>query len=372
MHRRLGTCSSSTRLYVWRTGASPGGSIPIRRIAVLLACLLALPLPGAEPANRLIHEKSPYLLQHAHNPVDWYPWGPEAFERARRENKPIFLSVGYSTCHWCHVMERESFENEQIAATLDRSFVAVKVDREERPDIDGLYITFVQATTGGGGWPMSVWLTPEREPFFGGTYFPPERFRAVLDGVAEAWKSERGRIVSSSEEVVGELQRIGLSKPGKGVPTEQVFDAAFRALRSSYDAKYGGFGTSPKFPQPVVLNFLLREYARTGSKSALDMVTGTLRAMARGGIDDQLGGGFHRYSTDQYWFAPHFEKMLYDQAEIALSAVEVFQITKDPFYASMARRPFQASSKTTPSLPRRFSIFTKPSSNSVTSKPRSA
>ncbi len=341
MRRRLGTCSGPTRLGIGPASvALGGGAIRVRRIAALLASILALPLPAAGPVNRLIHEKSPYLLQHAHNPVDWYPWGPEAFSRARRENRPIFLSVGYSTCHWCHVMERESFENEQIAATLNRSFVAIKVDREERPDIDGLYMTFVQATTGGGGWPMSVWLTPDLKPFYGGTYFPPEQFRAVLDRVAEAWKSDRRRIVSSSEEVVGELQRIGQPRPGKGAPTEQVLDAAFRALRSSYDAKYGGFGTAPKFPQPVVLNFLLRQYARTGNKAALDMVTGTLRAMSSGGINDQLGGGFHRYSTDQHWFAPHFEKMLYDQAQIALSAVEVFQITKDPFYASTARRIF--------------------------------
>ena len=297
--------------------------------------------------NRLIDEKSPYLLQHAHNPVDWYPWGPEAFEKARQEDKPIFLSIGYSTCHWCHVMERESFENEAIAALMNQYFVAIKVDREERPDVDRIYMAFVQATTGGGGWPMSVWLTPELKPFYGGTYFPPEQryghpgFPMVLERVAEAWRQDRDRIVESSRAAIEQLTKqsaVAAAGPGSALrPDKDTLDAGFYVFRRTFDARYGGFGEAPKFPRPVALNFLLRYYAGAKNQEALDMATATLREMAKGGMYDQLGGGFHRYSVDARWFVPHFEKMLYDQAQLAVSYVEAFQITGDASYSQTAR-----------------------------------
>ena len=296
--------------------------------------------------NRLANQKSPYLLQHAHNPVDWYPWGPEAFEKARREDKPIFLSVGYSTCHWCHVMERESFEDESIAAILNQSFVAVKVDREERPDVDRIYMTFVQATTGGGGWPMSVWMTPELQPFFGGTYFPPEPrqgrpgFASILSQIAAAWKSDRDGIVESAGEVVEQLRQHVNAGPRPGGPgiDRRLLDSGFYAFRRVFDARLGGFGEAPKFPRPVVLGFLLRYRAATKNQEALDMVLLTLHEMAKGGIHDQLAGGFHRYSVDDRWFVPHFEKMLYDQAQLATAYLEAFQITGEAQYAAVARR----------------------------------
>jgi len=294
--------------------------------------------------NRLAAEKSPYLLQHAHNPVDWYPWGAEAFEKARAGNKPIFLSIGYSTCHWCHVMEHESFENERIAELLNRDFVPIKVDREERPDIDRVYMTFVQATTGGGGWPMSVWLTPELEPFFGGTYFPPENryghpgFASVLEQLAGAWKSDRGQIADSAREVVRQLQQhAAVDSAGAGRVDTGILDSGFFGFRRMFDTKLGGFGGAPKFPRPSIHHFLLRYYARTRNQEALDMVLLTLREMAKGGMRDQLGGGFHRYSVDDRWFVPHFEKMLYDQAQLATSYLEAFQVTGDPLNAGTAR-----------------------------------
>ncbi len=297
--------------------------------------------------NRLIDEKSPYLLQHAHNPVEWYAWGPEAFEKARSQDKPIFLSIGYSTCHWCHVMERESFENEAIAALMNRDFVCIKVDREERPDVDRIYMAFVQATTGGGGWPMSVWLTPDLKPFYGGTYFPPEQrygtpgFPMVLERVAEAWRDDRDRILESGRDVVLQLTKqsaVAEAAPGSALRVDAAaLDSAFYAFRRSFDTRYGGFGDAPKFPRPVTLNFLLRYYARTRNQEALDMVCVTLREMAKGGMYDQLGGGFHRYSVDAHWFVPHFEKMLYDQAQLAVSYLEAFQITRDAAYAETAR-----------------------------------
>jgi uncharacterized protein len=298
------------------------------------------------PANRLAGEKSPYLLQHAHNPVDWYPWGPEAFEKARREDKPVFLSVGYSTCHWCHVMERESFEDEGIAARLNRDFVPIKVDREERPDIDRIYMTFVQATGGSGGWPMSVWLTPELEPFFGGTYFPPQTrmglpgFASILDQIADAWRSDRAGIAASAREVVGQLRRqvdVPPARPGAPSVDAALLDSGFFAFRRAFDTSTGGFGGAPKFPRPAVFEFLLRYHARTGNQEALDMVLVTLRQMAKGGMRDQLGGGFHRYSVDDRWRVPHFEKMLYDQAQLAVSYLEAFQITGEPGFAETAR-----------------------------------
>jgi len=296
--------------------------------------------------NRLAAEKSPYLLQHAHNPVDWYPWGPEAFEKAKADDKPIFLSIGYSTCHWCHVMERESFENEEIAAVLNRYFVPIKVDREERPDVDRIYMAFVQATTGGGGWPMSVWMTPELKPFFGGTYFPPDNrygrpgFKTVLDSLARAWSLERSKIVESSADVAAQLEKISRMETRAAPPDAGVLDSAFYGFRRGYDSRLGGFGGAPKFPRPSVHNFLVRYWNRTGNDEARDMVLSTLREMTKGGMHDQLGGGFHRYSVDDHWFVPHFEKMLYDQAQLAISALEAYQITRDDIYAAIARDIF--------------------------------
>ena len=296
--------------------------------------------------NRLVHEKSPYLLQHAHNPVNWYPWGPEAFEAARQEQKPIFLSIGYSTCHWCHVMERESFENEEIAAILNRYFIPIKVDREERPDVDRIYMSYVQATTGGGGWPMSVWLTPDLKPFVGGTYFPPDNrygragFPVLLERIAEAWRQDRDTIVTSSNAVLEQLQKQA-EVTGEGAGADpSALDSGFNGFRRIFDQRHGGFGQAPKFPRPVVHNFLLRYHARTKNEEALTMVLDTLQAMAKGGMNDQLGGGFHRYSVDEYWLVPHFEKMLYDQAQLAMSYLEAFQITKDRAFATEARRIF--------------------------------
>ncbi len=276
--------------------------------------------------------------------MDWYPWGEAAFEKARREDKPIFLSIGYSTCHWCHVMERESFESPDIAAILNQSFVPIKVDREERPDVDHIYMTYVQATTGSGGWPMSVFLTPGRMPFFGGTYFPPDNrygrpgFGTILERIAEAWQKQHDKILESSSNVMEQLQLHSESvADSSAAPDTKTLDAAFQYFRRTFDTAHGGFGDSPKFPRPVTLNFLLRYHHRFGRAEALDMTLATLRAMADGGMHDQLGGGFHRYSVDERWFVPHFEKMLYDQAQLAVSYIEAFQITHDPFYAGIAR-----------------------------------
>jgi uncharacterized protein YyaL (SSP411 family) len=309
----------------------------------------------SERMNQLSHEKSPYLLQHAQNPVDWLPWGEEAFARARRENKPIFLSIGYSTCHWCHVMAHESFENEEVAAIMNREFVNIKVDREERPDVDRVYMTFVQATTGGGGWPMSVWLTPELKPFVGGTYFPPEDrygqpgFSKVLERIAAAWKQDHEKIAEQGTKIIAAL---GQAEESAGVAAQlgvATLDAAYQQIARSYDAHEGGFGVSPKFPRPVTLNFLFRIYSRDAASSdpaspgavrgkhALEMNLFTLRKMAAGGIHDHLGGGFHRYSVDSYWHVPHFEKMLYDQAQLAVAYLEAFQITREPLFEAVAR-----------------------------------
>ncbi len=296
--------------------------------------------------NRLGKEKSPYLLQHAQNPVDWYAWGEEAFEKAARENKPIFLSIGYSTCHWCHVMEHESFEDEATARLLNEHYVPVKVDREERPDVDRVYMLFVQASTGSGGWPMSVWLTPERKPFFGGTYFPPDNrygrpgFKAILENLARAWKDDRARVEESGAKVVQQLKEYAAHESGKADAGQGALDSAFYGFRRMFDSRLGGFGGAPKFPRPSVHNFLLRYYASTKNEEALEMVLLTLREMAKGGMNDQLGGGFHRYSVDERWFVPHFEKMLYDQAQIAVSYLEAFQITRDGQYAAAAREVF--------------------------------
>ena len=302
-----------------------------------------------EHTNRLAQEKSPYLLQHAHNPVDWYPWGEEAFEKARREKKPIFLSIGYSTCHWCHVMERESFENEEVAALMNSRFVNIKVDREERPDVDRVYMTFVQATTGGGGWPLNVWLTPTLKPFVGGTYFPPEdrygqpSFRKVLLRISDAWEKDRAKISESGNQIMTALAHsANTPAEGAGKVDAKLIDAAYQQIARGYDARDGGFGGAPKFPRPVTLNFLFRVYNRSAPDSeagdaALGMALFTLRKMAAGGMHDQLGGGFHRYSVDAQWRVPHFEKMLYDQAQLASAYLDAYQITGDLRYEAIAR-----------------------------------
>src|SRR5947199_825246 len=295
---------------------------------------------ASEHTNRLAHEKSPYLLQHAHNPVDWYPWGEEAFAKARRENKPIFLSIGYSTCHWCHVMEHESFESEEVAVIMNREFVNIKVDREERPDVDRVYMTFVQATTGGGGWPMSVWLTPDLKPFVGGTYFPPEErygqpgFKKVLERIATAWRENHENILEQGGKIVAALQGSQSAPKSEAQIDAATLEAAYRQIDRSYDPKEGGFGNAPKFPRPVTFNFLTRFYARDpksdSGKQALERALFTLRKMAAGGMHDHIGGGFHRYSVDRYWHVPHFEKMLYDQAQLAVAYLDVHHILGDP------------------------------------------
>jgi uncharacterized protein YyaL (SSP411 family) len=311
---------------------------------------MAAEIQPAHPAhtNRLARERSPYLLQHAHNPVDWYPWGEEAFAKARRENKPIFLSIGYSTCHWCHVMAHESFEDEATAAIMNREFVSIKVDREERPDVDRVYMTFVQATTGGGGWPMSVWLTPDLKPFVGGTYFPPvdrygqPGFKKVLERIAAAWKQDHAKIADQGSKLLDALRESQNAQAETTAEIDnQFFQTAYEQLSRSFDDKEGGFGTAPKFPRPVSLNFLTRFYARDpkgeSGQHALEMDLVTLRKMAAGGMHDHLGGGFHRYSVDRYWHVPHFEKMLYDQAQLASAYLDAFQIGQDRQYADVAR-----------------------------------
>lgn len=290
--------------------------------------------------NRLINETSPYLLQHAYNPVDWYPWGEEAFARAKAEDKPILLSVGYAACHWCHVMEHESFEDEETAALMNQYFINVKVDREERPDVDSIYMTAVQALTGSGGWPMTVFLTPDGEPFFAGTYFPPEdrwqmpSFRRVLRSVAEAYATRRDELLARGRELVERMREAASMRVPGNALTPAVLDSAFVGLQQAFDPEYGGFGRAPKFPQPMTLEFLLRYAVRTGR--GMEMLEKTLRAMAEGGIYDQLGGGFHRYSVDAQWLVPHFEKMLYDNALLARVYLETFQATGNAFYRRIA------------------------------------
>ncbi|BCS33986.1 thioredoxin domain-containing protein [Luteitalea sp. TBR-22] len=297
-------------------------------------------------ANRLAGERSPYLLQHAANPVDWYPWGPEALARARAEQKPIFLSIGYSTCHWCHVMERESFEHAGIAAALNAHFVSIKVDREERPDIDRVYMLFVQATTGQGGWPMTVFLTPDLEPFYGGTYFPPTARHGrpglldVLEEISRTWREERERVTTSAATLADRLRQATRPEaPADGgvhVAPPQALDEGLAEYVKAYDARWGGFGTAPKFPRPSELLFLLRHHALSGNTEGLDMALETLRAMSTGGLRDHVGGGIHRYSVDAFWRVPHFEKMLYDQAQMVLALLEAGQVSGDPFHASVA------------------------------------
>ena len=302
--------------------------------------------------NRLAGETSPYLLQHAHNPVDWYPWGPDALAAARDGDKPIFLSIGYAACHWCHVMERETFEDEAVAADLRRDFIAIKVDREERPDLDQVYMSAVQALTGGGGWPMSVFLTPDGRPFYGGTYFPPEprhglpAFRQVLAGVAAAWHDDRAAVESSGQRLVDALvdhQRLAGSARGTGQGTAilensaATFASALAALETAFDARRGGWGGAPKFPQSMTIEFLLRRSVGPDADAReLAMARRTLDAMAAGGIHDQLGGGFHRYSTDANWLVPHFEQMLYDNAQLARVYLHAWQLTGETQYRDVA------------------------------------
>ena len=296
--------------------------------------------------NRLATEHSPYLLQHANNPVDWYPWGDAAFARAKSEDKPIFLSIGYSTCHWCHVMEHESFENASIAAVLNKDFVSIKLDREERPDVDRVYMMFVQATTGAGGWPMSVWLTPDLKPFFGGTYFPPTArwgrpgFLEVLTQLAQGWHDDKARIVESAQDVVDRLRHAtgaDDAAPDRApVAGREALDAGIAQFAQAFDTRHGGFGGAPKFPRPSELLFLLQAGALTGNTQARTMALETLHAMAFGGMRDHIGGGFHRYSVDAEWRVPHFEKMLYDQAQLVLAYLEATQASGDPFYATVA------------------------------------
>ena len=280
--------------------------------------------------NRLAGETSPYLLQHADNPVEWYPWGEEALERARREDKPILLSFGYAACHWCHVMAHESFEEDETAAVMNERFVAIKVDREERPDLDEVYMTAVVALTGRGGWPMSVFLTPSGEPFLGGTYFPPEprhglpSFRDVLVAVSDAYRERRDDVARQAGTLVDALQRSAAVRPSADPLTESLLGEAERGLRRQFDSEWGGFGGAPKFPPASALEFLLRRHHRTGDEETLAMVTRTLDGMAAGGMYDLLGGGFHRYSVDERWLVPHFEKMLYDNALLTVAYLEGF------------------------------------------------
>jgi uncharacterized protein YyaL (SSP411 family) len=286
--------------------------------------------------NRLVHETSPYLLQHAHNPVDWYAWSDEAFDRAKAEDKPIFLSIGYSTCHWCHVMAHESFENSEIAAVLNEHFVCIKVDREERPDVDAVYMEAVTLVTGAGGWPLSAFLMPDGKPFYGGTYFPPEPrygrpgFKQILTAIAETWRTERGSLLESADKINAHLNQV--RGPEAGLMDPNLLDRVYSTLDRIYDVEHGGFGGAPKFPQPTQLAFLLNHHYQTGQTRALDMVTHTLDVMARAGMYDHLGGGFHRYATDAQWLVPHFEKMLYDQALISGVYLDAYKITGNPEY----------------------------------------
>ena len=292
--------------------------------------------------NRLAGSSSPYLRQHAGNPVDWHPWGEEAFARARAEDKPVFLSIGYATCHWCHVMAHESFEDPVVAGLMNEAFVNVKVDREERPDVDQLYMTVCQLLTGSGGWPLTILMTADRRPFFAATYLPRQSRHGragmleLVPRVKALWQSDRGQLLSSADEIVRHLE-AAVTRPRAGVLPAGLADRAFHQLAASFDSSHGGFGDRPKFPSPHNLIFLIQHWARTGAREALDMATATLRAMRRGGIWDHVGYGFHRYSTDRQWLVPHFEKMLYDQAMQALAATEAFQATGEPEFAQTAR-----------------------------------
>jgi len=298
--------------------------------------------------NRLINETSPYLLQHAHNPVDWFPWNEEALQKAREEDKPIFLSIGYSACHWCHVMEHESFESEEIAKLMNENFVNIKVDREERPDLDEIYMSSVQAMTGAGGWPMSVFLTPDLKPFYGGTYFPPRDmygrpgFPTLLQSLAETWKNRRDEVNQAAEKMTEHIQNLVTVPPGQGELNYDLITNAFHELSRRFEPRHGGFGTEPKFPHSMDLSLLLRyHYQHPDENEAMHMVDFTLKKMARGGMYDQIGGGFHRYSVDSRWLIPHFEKMLYDNALLVKTYTEAWQQTKDPFYKRIVKETLE-------------------------------
>jgi len=295
--------------------------------------------------NKLANEKSPYLLQHADNPVDWYPWSEEAFKKAKKKDKPIFLSIGYSTCHWCHVMAHESFEDPEVAKLINDTFVPIKVDREERPDIDKVYMRVCQVLTGSGGWPLTIFMTPDKEPFYAGTYFPKEsRFGRtglidLIHKIKDLWETERTELLNGTQQIINAIQNATGEKPGDKLD-KKILKRAYNQLSMSFDETYGGFGTAPKFPSPHNLLFLLRIWKRTNNSHALEMVEKTLKEMRKGGIYDQIGFGFHRYSTDQKWLVPHFEKMLYDQALLAIVYLEVYQITKQRLFAKTAREIF--------------------------------
>jgi len=292
-------------------------------------------------ANLLEREKSPYLLQHKDNPVDWYPWSEEAFARAREEDKPVFLSIGYSTCHWCHVMAHESFEDKEVARLLNGDFVCIKVDREERPDIDAVYMTACQIMTGSGGWPLTVFLTPEQKPFFAGTYFPKQSMYGqyglvdLLEQVAYMWQNDRRKLLAAGREITAAVNQR--RRPGLQEPDHPLLRRAYGQFRKQFDEEWGGFGSAPKFPTPHNLLFLMRYSAGENQPDALEMAETTLEAMARGGIQDHIGGGFSRYSTDRKWLVPHFEKMLYDNALLTLAYIKAYQMTKKPLYAKTAR-----------------------------------
>ncbi|NVM37221.1 MAG: thioredoxin domain-containing protein, partial [Candidatus Lokiarchaeota archaeon] len=296
--------------------------------------------------NHLSNEKSPYLLQHAKNPVDWYPWGDNAFEKAKKENKPIFLSIGYSTCHWCHVMAHESFENEDVAEIMNEVFVSIKVDREERPDIDKIYMTVCQMMTGSGGWPLTIILTPDKKPFFAGTYFPKQtRFGRIglidlIKQIKDLWNNQKTELMNSADQITFSLQNIDQESPGDKF-SEANLKSTFQQLSIQYDSINAGFGDRPKFPTPHNLTFLLRYWKRTNDKKALEMVEKTLLEMRKGGIYDHIGFGFHRYSTDSKWLVPHFEKMLYDQALITIAYIEAYQATKKTIYRKIAEEIFE-------------------------------
>ena len=306
--------------------------------------LSSLPDDGGEEFNRLVFSSSPYLLQHARNPVDWYPWGDEAFEKAKHENKPIFLSIGYSTCHWCHVMEHESFEDHAVANFLKEHFVSIKLDREERPDIDSVYMTVCQMMTGAGGWPLTVFMTPDKEPFYAGTYFPREDsfgrpgFLRLLEFIRNAWESDQQKITAAVDDIVGVLKRNTESAAGSLAPG--IMDDAVKAFVNRFDSQHGGFGPPPKFPMAHTLVFLLRQYERTGDLEVWKAVEKTLRSMYNGGLYDHVGYGFTRYSTDAQWLVPHFEKMLYDNALLIMAYTEAYQKTGDEFYARVVRETF--------------------------------
>lgn len=296
-------------------------------------------------ANRLIHQKSPYLLQHAYNPVNWFPWGDEAFEKARREDKPIFLSIGYSTCHWCHVMEKQSFENEQIAQLLNADFVAIKVDREERPDIDHIYMQVCQALTGSGGWPLTIVMTPDKEPFYAATYIPPYSqggmlgLMDLLPRLAQLWKEDHDKPLQAARDISQWAKKSIQARPG-GQLSEDILHETYEGLARNYDRNYGGFGSAPKFPTPTTLTFLLKYHERFQSPTALEMAEKTLTCMYQGGICDHIGFGFARYSTDRKWLVPHFEKMLYDNALLAVAYLETYRITNREFYKQVAQDIF--------------------------------